>query len=158
MTPQTVKDVLDSCFLAKKMVELLPALPPGIKPRHIHVIDAVLVQYKMRGASKVGDVSRALGITMPSVTKLINELVAARLLEKFFDVTDKRAVLLRLTSKGFAYHRRYVEDFHRELAEAFAAVDERDCVTMVRTLRTVYEAMQSYLLKKETEEKFETNT
>ena len=148
MTPQCVKEILDSCILAKKIVELLPPLPPGIKPRHIHVIDAVLTHYRMHGASQVGDVSRALGITMPSVTKLINELQAAGLLEKYGDAADKRAVFLRLTSKGFAYHRRYVEDFHRDLAERFAALDEADCEAAARVLQTVYEQMQLYVQEK----------
>lgn len=152
MKPQTVKEILHSCFLAKKMTELLPPLPQGIKPRHIHVIDAVLTQYRMHGASKVGDISRVLRITMPSVTKLVNELQAAGVLEKYCDASDRRAVFLRLTSKGFAYHRCYVEDFHRELAEAFAAIDAQDCAVMARTLRAVYEKMQAYVRQKETEE------
>lgn len=152
MLPQTVREILDSCFLAKKIVELLPPLPPGIKPRHIHVIDAVWAQCRMHGASKVSDVSRALRITMPSVTKLVNELAAAELLEKSYDPADKRAVLLHLTSKGLAYHRRYVEDFHLELAALFASIDDCDAAATSRTLRAVYEKMQRYLQEKKTEE------
>lgn len=153
MTPQTVKALLDSCFLAKRVVELLPPLPSGIKPRHIHVIDAVLTQYRMRGASQVGDVSRALGITMPSVTKLVKELQEAGLVEKYGDASDKRAVFVRLTSKGFAYHRRYVEDFHRDLVERFAPLDEGDCEVTARTMQTVYERMRACLKEREAEAK-----
>ena len=36
-----VKFFLDSCHAAKRITELMPKLPKGLTPRHIHVIDAI---------------------------------------------------------------------------------------------------------------------
>lgn len=41
MTSKDLELLLDACFIAKKITETLPALPKGIKPRHIHVLTAV---------------------------------------------------------------------------------------------------------------------
>lgn len=36
-----VRSLLDVCWKAKTITELMPALPKGMKPRYVHVIDAV---------------------------------------------------------------------------------------------------------------------
>ena len=36
-----VRSLLDVCWKAKAITELMPALPKGLKPRYVHVIDAV---------------------------------------------------------------------------------------------------------------------
>ena len=36
-----VRSLLDVCWKAKAITELMPALPKGMKPRYVHVIDAV---------------------------------------------------------------------------------------------------------------------
>ena len=35
------KELIDSCFIAKKITETMEELPKGFKPRHIHVIDSI---------------------------------------------------------------------------------------------------------------------
>ena len=41
MDTEHLKKLLDTCFLAKKVIETLPELPKGMKPRHIHVLEAI---------------------------------------------------------------------------------------------------------------------
>ena len=41
MEIKDVKLFLDSCHAAKRIVELMPKLPKGLTPRHIHVIEAI---------------------------------------------------------------------------------------------------------------------
>ncbi len=41
MDTTSLKQLLDTCFTAKYIVETLPQLPKGMKPRHIHVLDSV---------------------------------------------------------------------------------------------------------------------
>lgn len=36
-----VRSLIDACWKAKTITELIPALPKGMKPRYVHVIDAV---------------------------------------------------------------------------------------------------------------------
>ncbi|MEG1410710.1 MAG: hypothetical protein RSD36_12805 [Terrisporobacter sp.] len=33
--------MIDACFIAKRITEVMPELPNGLKPRNIHVIDCI---------------------------------------------------------------------------------------------------------------------
>ena len=37
MTQEKLKQFLDACFDAKRLIEKLPDLPDGMKPRQVHV-------------------------------------------------------------------------------------------------------------------------
>lgn len=67
-----VRSLLDVCWKAKAITELMPALPKGLKPRYVHVIDAVWhineTNGQEIGTARVSDVSAFLGVTTPSVT------------------------------------------------------------------------------------------
>ena len=70
MEIEAVQELMAACHEAKRITELLPKLPKGMTPRHIGVIDAI------HGLTREGDVcvsavSARLGITRPSVTRLI---------------------------------------------------------------------------------------
>ena len=65
MNVNNLKQLLDSCFLAKRIVETLPKLPHGMKPRHIHVLDAIDMIQATQKVCRVSDVSTVLDITMP---------------------------------------------------------------------------------------------
>lgn len=125
MEATNIKKLLDACFTAKHVIETMPQLPKGMKPRHIHVLDQVSMIWEAERQCRVGDVSEGLGITMPSITRLIQELERMELLEKYPDKEDKRVTLLRLTKKGEACVKKYVHDFHREWAENLGSVSDR---------------------------------
>lgn len=122
MDTKNLKKLLDVCYVAKRVVETLPELPKGMKPRHIHVLDAVYETQSSQGMCRVSDVSTRLNITTPSVTKLIQELEQKKLIEKYMDAGDKRVVLLRLTKEGMSCVKRYVVDFHQEWAKELGDV------------------------------------
>lgn len=116
MTTTSLKQLLDACYTAKRIVETLPELPAGMKPRHIHVLDAVYEIQGRQGVCRVSDVSARFNITMPSVTKLVQELEKRGLVEKKADAADKRVSLLFLTDAGRECVKRYVTDFQKEWA------------------------------------------
>ena len=82
MNRESLKHLLDACFTAKRIVETLPELPSGMKPRHIHVLDAVWEIQNEQGICRVSDVNTRLGITMPSVTKLVQEPMLLSLISR----------------------------------------------------------------------------
>lgn len=82
MKLENVKSLLDVCFKAKRITEIMPALPKGIKPRHIHVLECIKALGIEQKEVRVSDISRKLNITTPSVTKLINELEHLELISK----------------------------------------------------------------------------
>ena len=93
-----VRSLLDVCWKAKTITELMPALPKGMKPRYVHVIDAVWhinePNGQDTGTARVGDVSAFLGVTTPSITKLVGEMADLGLVVKHADAADRRAVTL----------------------------------------------------------------
>lgn len=124
MNVESLKKLLDTCFLAKRIVETLPELPEGMKPRHIHVLDAIYEAQTRQGMCRVSDVSTRLNITMPSITRLIQELERMEMLEKHTDQNDKRVTLLSLTDSGLECVRHHVLEFHGAWAEELEDVSE----------------------------------
>ncbi len=91
-TEEELKRFIDACTTARRIVETMPELPKGIKPRHIHVIDAIVLTEQQKGKVQVSDISRHLNVTMPSVTRLVRELEEQGVLVKYPDREDGRNV------------------------------------------------------------------
>ena len=134
MNTTSLKRLLDTCFTAKRLVEKLPELPSAMKPRHIHVLDAVWEIQDRQGMCRVSDVAVRLGITMPSITKLIQELEKLELLEKKADKQDRRVILLELTDAGKQCVQRHVIDFHGEWAEALTDISDEQAEEAIRVI------------------------
>ena len=58
MTQEKLKQFLDACFDAKRLIEKLPDLPDGMKPRQVHVLDAV--RFRKSRASAASATSAAI--------------------------------------------------------------------------------------------------
>ena len=93
------------------------------------------------GQCRVSDVSEGLNITMPSITRLIQELESMEMLEKYPDGEDKRVTLLKLTEKGEICVKRYVYDFHREWAENLSSVSNKQAQEAIRLIGLLEAAM-----------------
>ena len=56
MTTENMKALLDACYQAKRVRELLPALPKGVSPSYIHYLDTI-EELERRGVRvKVSDI------------------------------------------------------------------------------------------------------
>ncbi len=55
MDTMHLKKLLDACFTAKHVIETMPELPTGMKPRHIHVLTGeTLLRRLERSDSLIG--------------------------------------------------------------------------------------------------------
>lgn len=143
MNTELVKQLIDACFLAKKVTELTPPLPGKMVPRHNNVIDAIHEMSRTQEQVFVSDVARRLGTTAPSITKLVSQLEAMDYVRKIPDPNDRRFVALELTPAGEDHYERYVRSYHAELAEALSDLDEDQCRAAVQTIELLYEKMQT---------------
>lgn len=141
MNTTSLKRLLDTCFLAKHIVETMPELPKDMKPRHIHVMDAIQEIEKMQGECRVSDVSGQLNITTPSVTKLIQELEKLGMVVKRSDDRDKRVSLLRLTDEGMQCVNKHVLKFHAEWAKELADVTDEQVQEAIEIIEKLQRAM-----------------
>jgi len=131
--------VMDSLFLAKKAYEALPPLPPGIKPIYHRVLN-MLYQYKEEGKEiRVSELSVALDMQLPNMTKLINEMNDAGLVQKVRSKQDKRAVFIQISEDGIQYFKDFVLVYRRKLQKEFEEFDEQDCYTMIRMINEIQE-------------------
>lgn len=136
-----LKKLLDACFTAKHVIETMPELPKGMKPRHIHVLDQISMACEAHGECRVSDVSEGLNITMPSVTKLAQELETMHLLEKYPDKSDKRVTLLKLTGQGLSCVQKYVYDFHSRWADNLSSVSNEEVQNMIYIIERLEQTM-----------------
>ena len=141
-TEEELKRFIDACTTARRIVETMPELPKGIKPRHIHVIDAIVLTEQQKGKVQVSDISRHLNVTMPSVTRLVRELEEQGVLVKYPDREDGRNVLLKLTVLGQEYYQRYVHDYYQELGQRLEEISRADLKTAVQTINKVSGCMK----------------
>nr|WP_296263434.1 MarR family transcriptional regulator [uncultured Merdimonas sp.] len=141
MEIKDVKLFLDSCHAAKRIIELMPKLPKGMTPRHIHVIDAIWQISQEYGAVKVSDVSLFLKVTRPSVTRLINELADLGVVQKLPDPVDHRSTLVKLTGLGQKYYDFYVDQYHSWLARQCSDIDPECFRITAETLFHVFEIL-----------------
>ena len=102
MTIELIKQLLDACYLAKRAREMLPALPEGVTSSYIQCLD-VIQKLQTRGIQpKISDLSNALNLPRPGVTRTVKEMEHKGYLRKQVSAEDGRVTYLSLTERGQA--------------------------------------------------------
>ena len=139
MTVENIKALLDVCYQAKRVRELLPALPKGVTSSYIHYLDTI-EHLEQRGVRvKVSDISDALDIPRPGVTRTVKEMEAGGYLQKAASEEDGRITYLTITDAGKKLSETYnAHSFSRSLRRCW------------QTSRTTMPPAQSARLKSST--------
>lgn len=99
----------------------------------------VILTGRLGDGVRQGALAEALGVEGPSLVRVLDQLVAARLMERREDPHDRRAKTLHLTDAGHALCKQ-VEDvlvaFRRRLFEHVGAADLQACLRVFDTLKT----------------------
>ena len=74
MTITTIKALLDACYQAKRVRELLPALPKGVTSSYIQYLDTIETLERRGLRVKISDISETLNIPRPGVTRTVKEM------------------------------------------------------------------------------------
>ena len=69
MTPEKIKRMMDACYQAKRIRELLPPLPSGVTPAYIQYMDVINIIQASQGYVRISDVSDYLKLPRPGVTR-----------------------------------------------------------------------------------------
>jgi DNA-binding MarR family transcriptional regulator len=142
ITEETIRELfIVTCFYGKRITDLMPRLPKRLKPRHINVIEIIHRLNLQSGYVRVSDVCNELGITAPSVTKLINELEEYKVVTKLASEDDKRITTVNLTRLGEKYYNIFVKQYHSKLVEFLDKLEEKDCATTMKTMEYIYQTM-----------------
>ncbi|OBR93315.1 MarR family transcriptional regulator [Clostridium autoethanogenum] len=142
-----IDDIFNALEVAKKAHDLLPPLPPNIKPVHFRILSTINSICDDAGNSRVTDINKALDFLLPNTTKFINELVKLKVVEKFTSTIDKRVVLVHATKLGKQYIDSYIIKYQELLHQEFSTLDESDCRAMIETIHKVYGAIKKVYQK-----------
>ena len=141
MTKEKIKQVMDACYQAKRVRDMMPKLPNGVTPTHIHYLD-VITKLELDGAEvKVSDISDELGLPRPGVTKTIKDMERLGFVEKKSSETDGRIVYIRSTQAGRDLVCKYVDVYFTGLGESLTDITDEDADTMISTVEKLYEVM-----------------
>lgn len=82
MTIAMIKSLLDACYQAKRIRDLLPPLPKGVTPAYIQYLDAIGQLERQGVRVRVSDIGDTLDIPRPGVTRTVKEMEAKGYLRK----------------------------------------------------------------------------
>ena len=141
MTITNIKALLDAFYLAKRTRELLPPLPKGITSAHIQYLDTIGTLERKGRPVRVSDISDALALPRPGVTRTVKEMEVRGLLEKSVSEEDGRVTYITVTPAGKALSETFDGQFFQALAPLLEGISDQDAETTVRTIETMYSVM-----------------
>lgn len=141
MDIQTIKAMFDACYQAKRIRELLPPLPAGVTPSYIHFLDTIETLERQGTRVKVSDISDALQIPRPGVTRTVKEMEEKGYLYKETSPSDGRVTYISITPAGEDLSRRYNEQYFSRLAPLLGHISEEDARCTIETIERFYRVM-----------------
>jgi DNA-binding MarR family transcriptional regulator len=105
----------------------------GFTARQIVYIDTI----NMLGNPNLGEIAKALKLSKPSVTAIVEKLASKGYIEKFQSDEDRRSFHVHLSTKGKNLVRMHGET-HNKIADMLQNnLDSKDLKTLVRILNKV---------------------
>ena len=141
MTNEKIKQMLDACYQAKRIREMLPPLPEGVMPSYIQYLDAIQKLEKKDIHVKVSDISDVMNLPRPGVTRTVKEMEKKGYLSKIASPDDGRVTYISITEEGWKLFCKYDEKYFGELSADLSDISEEDADCMIRTIEKFYQIM-----------------
>ena len=141
MTIELMKKMMDACYQAKRIREMLPPLPQGVTSSYIRYLDIIQRLERKGSQVKVSDLSDTLGIPRPGVTRTVKEMEDKGYLKKEISEEDRRITYLFITEQGKKLSEKYNEQVFDELLSLAQDISEEDAECTIRTIHKIYEMM-----------------
>ncbi len=142
MTNEKIKQMFDACYLAKRVREMLPPLPKGVMPSYIQYLDTIQVLRKEKEDVRISDISDAMHLPRPGVTRTVKEMEAKGYLQKVAAPDDGRVVYITITEEGKKLSKEYDQDYFSELAADLSEISENEADCMIQTIEKFYRIMR----------------
>ena len=141
MTNEKVKRMLDACYQAKRIRELLPPLPQGVMPSYIQYMDTIQKLEKQGIQVKISDISSVMNLPRPGVTRTVKEMETKGYLHKFASKEDGRVTYITVTKKGSELSQKYDEQYFDSLLPYMEEIPDEDAECMIQTIEKFYQIM-----------------
>lgn len=143
METELIKKMFDACYQAKRTRDLLPPLPRGTLPSFIQYLDVIGKMEKEDANVKISDISQALGLPRPGVTRTVKDMVEKGYLTKITCPRDKRITYVTMTDKGRNLSKKYDGDYFKDLSVYLDEISTEDAECMIRTIEKFYDIMKA---------------
>lgn len=110
---------------------------PPLGRRHV----ALLAHIGTEGAQTASELARALGLSLPAVSKLTRELEEHGLIERREDPADRRRTILRLHGSTAQAVRGWLEQRSKPLERTLAGLDADERAAFLKGLRALGDAL-----------------
>ena len=100
MTSEIIKRMFDACYQAKRTRDMLPPLPEGVRASFIQYLDVIQSLERKGIQVKVSDLSDAMELPRPGVTRTVKEMEEKGYLQKIASEEDGRVTYITVTKKG----------------------------------------------------------
>lgn len=141
MTIELIKQLMDTCYLAKRARDLLPPLPDGVTSSYIQYLD-VIQRLEAKGVrARVSDLSDTLNLPRPGVTRTVKEMERKGYLQKQVSAEDGQVTYLLLTDAGRPLSKKYDSDYFQSFAPCLDDIPEADAECTIRTIEKFYQVM-----------------
>ena len=141
MTNKKIKEMLDACYQAKRIREMLPPLPEGVMPSYIQYLDMIQRLEKQGTQVKISDISDVMNLPRPGVTRTVKEMEKKGYLSKIASSDDGRVTYISITEEGRKLFHKYDEHYFGELSRDLSDISEEDADCMIRTIEKFYQIM-----------------
>lgn len=141
MTSQNIKALLDACYQGKRVRELLPPLPRGVRPSYVQYLDVIETLESHGVRVKVSDISDTLHLPRPGVTRTVKEMEDKGYLRKIASEEDGRVTYLAITDSGKRLSQIHNAQFFAQLAPLLADISDEDAACTIRTIQKLYDVM-----------------
>ena len=133
--------MFDACYQAKRIREMLPPLPKGVMPSYIQYLDMIQSLQKEKKDIRISDISDAMNLPRPGVTRTVKEMEAKGYLQKIASLDDGRVTYISITEEGEKLSRKYDQDYFSSLVPYLSGISEEEADCMIQTIEKFYQIM-----------------
>ena len=139
MTTNQVQRALDGY---RELVQVLSAArtPEFPDPSVTMAQMRVLMLLEAVGETKMSGLAPRLGISLSTLSSLVDRLVEARLAQRREDATDRRSVLVSLTPEGSALLGKLQELGVEQLRGLFELLSDQEVETVIQAIELLTDA------------------
>lgn len=131
---------------ARELLEFAPLVMRTLRReiRERQALDLSVPQFRTLGylhrhsGVSLSDVTEHIGLTLPSMSKLVDGLVERRLVSRQTFTDDRRRVMLALTPRGRALLEAAYASTQATVAERLASLNDEERMAVVRAMRLLH--------------------
>ncbi|MCH4014298.1 MAG: MarR family transcriptional regulator [Solobacterium sp.] len=144
MEAELAKRMIDACYEAQMILNTMPALPEGMTPQYMRMIEVIHDLAGKEDGLRVSEIAEAMGLSLPGATRSLKGLEKLDTVERHTDREDGRAVRIVLSEQGEEWYTFYITRFYENMCRILQDVPEEEIVSTIETIHAVHQKMADH--------------